>query len=60
MHAIMDILRRTPDFITEESQPEMKKKKCTLFNKKGNEGWNSLHFAAYFGYLEILKYFIDK
>ena len=60
MQAILDILTRMPEFIAEETISDMKKKKCTLFNKKGVEGWNSIHFAVYFGYLEIFKYFIDK
>lgn len=60
MHAILDILRRTPDFIAEDAKAEIKKKKGSLFNKKGVEGWNSIHFAVYFGYLDIFKYFIDK
>ena len=60
LNEITNILNSCPENLPINTVLEMKERKKTLFNEKGNLKWNAVHFAVFCGNLDILKYFIDQ
>ncbi len=57
---ILAILETFTDIIPEKFVEEIRLKKKRLFDELGSGGWNALHFAVFYGKIEICAIFLER